>query len=169
VFLSNEEDALRDVRAFLHGLQQRMTRAGKTAAILIAVLMIALTAIVFALFHGYFDRGKFEIRNAQWSESGQVAMLVERSDHQALSSDVYFVLIGNHLFSPRELRQAYHSPDVFFAAAADCLTLHWSDSHNLTVTCAGGSINRDHIEVQRRQSGDVNISYVNIPDSDVTR
>jgi hypothetical protein len=146
-----------------------MTKAGKTIVIFIAALVTTLVVIVLALFHGYFDRGKFEVRNAQWSTSGQVAVLAERSDHNALSSDIHFVLIGDHLFSPSELRRAYYSPAVIFATAGECLTLRWRDTHNLAVTCTDGSIDQAHINVQQRRSGDVDISYVNIPDRDAIK
>jgi hypothetical protein len=53
----------------------------------------------YALFHGYFDHGQFEIKQFQWSSTGQVAMLAERSDHEALGGLEYYVLIGNHLFT----------------------------------------------------------------------
>jgi hypothetical protein len=95
-----------------------MTKVGKIAGILIATLTVALVASLIALFHGYFDQGKFEILDAQRSTSGQIAMLAERSDHQAMSSCVHFVVVGDHLFSANELRHAYHSSAVIFSAAA---------------------------------------------------
>lgn len=141
-----------------------MTKAGKRVVILVAGLVCALVMIVCGLFHGYFDRGQFEVKNAEWSPSGRVALIAERSDHGALSSDIYFVLVGDHLFSSTELRHAYYGPAVIFAAAAeDCLALRWKDPRNLVITCGNGSIDRSHINLQRNQVGDVIVSYVNIP------
>jgi hypothetical protein len=123
-----------------------------------------LTVTVYALFHGYFDPGSFEIDQTEWSPSRQVAIVAKRSDHQALSGDQYFVLIGDHLFSARELRHACYSRVVIFRADSSCLTVRWKDSHNLVVTCNGEAIEADHIAVQQHRSADVTVSYQDIPD-----
>jgi hypothetical protein len=123
----------------------------------------AVVAIVFALFRGYFDHGKFEVTKMEWSSSGQLAIVARRSDHEALSGDAYFVLIGDHLFSPTELRRENYSHAVIFSTSRDCLTLRWEDSDNLVVTCGDSSIEPGSINVQQRRSGQVAISYVNIP------
>ncbi len=77
-------------------------------------------------------------------------MIAERSDHEALSGDVFFVLIGDHMFSPTELRSAYYENRVIFAADADCLSVRWSNPHNLAVMCSDGSIDPSHIGVRKR-------------------
>jgi hypothetical protein len=40
-----------------------------------------------------------------------------------MNSDIYFVLVGDHVFSASEMRRAYYSGDVVFAAANDCLSV----------------------------------------------
>jgi hypothetical protein len=142
-----------------------MNRVNKVGVSVACALGIGLVVATFALFHGYFDHGLFEIKQTDWSSSGNVAILAKRSDHQALSSDVYFVVIGNHMFSATELRNAYYGPHVIFAAASDCLRIRWNDPHNLTVSCHDGLLDTSRIEnIQQHQSGDVAIVYVNIPD-----
>ena len=131
---------------------------------LVSALAVALLAIAWALFHGYFDRGRFEVKETSWSSSGRVAVVAERSDREALSSYVYFVLVGDHVFSPSELRAAYYRHRVVFAAASDCVSVRWSDTHNLTVMCGNGAIDAEHIELQQRKTEDVAITYINIPD-----
>jgi len=131
---------------------------------LVCALGLALVAIAWALFHGYLDRGRFEVKETSWSSSGLVAVVAERSDREALSSYVYFVLVGDHVFSPSELRAAYYRHRVVFAAASDCVRIRWSDTHNLMVMCNNGAIDADHIELQQRKTGDVAITYVNIAD-----
>jgi hypothetical protein len=130
-----------------------------TVGTLAAVVLI----LVIALFHGYFDPGRFEIKDAQWSSSKQIAVVAERSDDQAMSSYSYFVLIGDHVFRPTELRHAYHSSARVFAADRSCLALHWKSPRSLRVTCADGSINPGDIDVQKRWVGDVEIVYKGIP------
>jgi hypothetical protein len=126
-------------------------------------LVVSLGLALYALFHGYFDHGQFEIKQTQWSSSREVAMVAERSDQEAMSGYTYFVLDGDHPFSPAELRLAYHSGAVIFAAASNCLTLHWDGPNKLVVTCSESSIPLDQINVQKLRSGEVNISYTNIP------
>jgi hypothetical protein len=146
--------------------QDAMSKRKKALAGGMCALGVALLLAVFALFRGYFDQGRFEVKEATWTPSGpaRVALVAERSDHQALSSDVYFVLIGDHVFSPTELRIAYYSQHALFAAASDCLSARWADPHNLAVMCRDGVVDSNHIEVRKRQVGDVAITYVNIPD-----
>jgi hypothetical protein len=139
----------------------------KVGIVMVSVVAVTLAAITLALFYGCFDHGQFEVEEANWSPSApaRVAVVAKRSDHQALSSDVYFVLVGDHVFSPRELRTAYHGDHVLFAAASDCLSVHWTDAQNLTVICRDGNIDSNHIEVLKRKTGNVAVTYVNVANS----
>jgi hypothetical protein len=128
----------------------------------VCVAITSLVLLIYVWFHGYFDPGLFEVKQVQWSPSKQVALLAERSDHHALGGLTYFVLVGNHLFSPAELRHAYHSNAVVFAAMSRCLTLHWEGPNRLVVACNGSYVGQEYIDVEKRQSGEVAISYVNI-------
>jgi hypothetical protein len=130
-----------------------------------AIVATALVALVFGLFHGYFDHGRFEVKEAVWSQSGRVAVVAERSDHEAMSSDVYFVLIGDHVFSPPELRIAYYSSNVLFAAANPCITAQWNNPNSLTVACLRGFVDSSRIEVQRRLASGVAVTYLNIAEA----
>lgn len=141
----------------------RMSKITKIVAFAVCAVVVGLIITVYALFHGYFDRGRFEVKQAEWSPSRQVAVVVKRSDQEAMSSYIYFVLIGEHLFSQSELKYAYHSDAVIFAAARSGLTLHWERSNKLVVECNDSSIRPDHIDVQKWHSRGVAISYTNIP------
>ena len=66
------------------------------------------------------------------------------------------------MFSPSELKLAYHSDTVIFAAANNCLTLHWEDPNKLVVACKDSSVTPDQIDVQKRQGKETAISYKNI-------
>jgi hypothetical protein len=139
-----------------------MARTKRIAAT-VCTLVAVLVAGSYLLFHGYFDPGKFEIKTVQWSASKKVAVVARRSDNQALNGDEYFVLIGDHLFSETELRHALHSDKPVFSADRDCLTLRWNDPHDLVITCDDKSITPADINLQQHRSGEVAISYVNIP------
>src|SRR5215472_4391428 len=119
---------------------------------------------VYALFHGYLDHGLFEVKQVEWSPSAprRVAIVAERSDHQAMSSNVYFVLVAGHVLSATELRRAYHSDDVVFAAASPCLNVSWKDPSQLVVSCPNGTIDSAHIDVRKPAADNVAITYVNI-------
>jgi hypothetical protein len=134
--------------------------------ILIFVLVV-LAVGWYALFHGYFDHGLFEIKQVEWSSSTprRVAVVAERSDHEALGGLEFFVLINDHVPSPTELRFANHSDHVIFSAASDCLSVSWMDSDHLLISCRDGTIDSAHINVRKERADDVSIAYVNIAHS----
>jgi hypothetical protein len=89
-------------------------------------------------------------------------MLAERSDHEALGGLEYYVLIGDHLFNPIELRHSYYSKAVIFNATSDCLTIRWDGPDRLIIRCNGSTIDKDHISAQKQQIGKTTIAYENI-------
>jgi hypothetical protein len=146
-----------------------MTKVSKIrlGALFVVGLVLLLATTTVALFRGYFDHGQFEVQEANWSSStlARVAVVAKRSDHQAMDSDVYFVVIADHVLSPTELRMAYHSDQVDFAAANDCVSVRWIDPHNLEVSCRHGTVDSQHIDVLKRKTGNVAITFVNVADS----
>jgi hypothetical protein len=128
----------------------------------VAAVAVVVSAGLYALFHGYFDHGQFEVLRVQWASSHQVAMVARRLDHEALGGLEFFVLVGSHLYTPSELRHAYYSDAVVFSTSNDCLAVHWDAPNRLTITCDGLALGRDDINVERRQVGSVAISYQNI-------
>lgn len=139
-----------------------MTTALRVTGVAACVIVLSLTGIIYAWSHGYFDRGHFEIMQSQWSSTHQVAMLVERWDNQSLGGLDDFVLIGNHVFSPVELRHAYHSNAVVFAAESNCLALQWDGPNRLIISCKGSIVDGGHINAQKQRAGGIAISYQNI-------
>ncbi len=125
--------------------------------------MIFGVGLLYGLIHGYFDHGQFEVKQVRWSPAKQAAMVVERSDQQALSGYTYFVLIGDHVFSPSELRHEYHSSAVVFAAANSCLNLHWQGPSTMVIACNGKGLTREHVDVKKNQSRGIAVLYDNIP------
>jgi hypothetical protein len=140
-----------------------MSRSLKIGAAIVLAVGMALAVAVYALFQGYFDRGKYEIVLVQRFSPDQFAVVAKRCDNDALNGDINFVLIGDHLFSPPELKRAYYARESVFGTDADCLTLRWENATELVVSCVGSSIKPGHIDFQHRRSGQISISYVNIP------
>jgi hypothetical protein len=141
-----------------------MTKGRRITVGLLAACGIVLVFAWELLFHGYFDPGRFELKSEAWSDSGQVAMVSKSSDDAALDGDDYFVVTGDHVFTPTELRHAYHSSATVFATNIDCLAIRWLSSTHLEVSCNDASIDRGNINAQLRRYNGIDISYVNIPE-----
>jgi hypothetical protein len=127
------------------------------------LIVLALAGAVVVLFTGHFDGGKFEVIETNWTSPKLVAMVARRSDHDALSGDQYFVLVGDHPFSALELRYAYYHHGLIFRSDGACLTTSWKDAQTLVVSCHDGSIEAGAIAVEQRKKASVAVSYVNIP------
>jgi hypothetical protein len=139
-----------------------MSKTVGIALVMACAAVIALSTIVYGLFHGYFDQGDFRVLSVQRSSLGQLAMVAKRSDHEALNGDEIFVLLGDHIFSPVELKHALHGPSVIFSTDRDCLTLKWQDPHNLVISCLGDAIVAGEINRQQHHRDNVVFSYTNI-------
>ena len=141
-----------------------MRQYSKTSSVAVGFIAILAIASLYGLFHEYFDHGQFEIKQFQWSSTNQVAMVAERVDpNEALGGLEHYVLIGDHLFTPAELRRSYYSNAVVFSAGiGDCLTVHWDGPNRLMIRCNGLAVDREHINAQRQQIGNIAISYENI-------
>jgi hypothetical protein len=140
-----------------------MRRQGQLIIAALAVLLIGFVWCVYALFHGKFDHGSFEVAQTDSFSSTQLAVVAKRSDHEALSGDQYFVVIGDHPLSAANLKRAYYHDGVVFRAGSTCLSVRWASAHELIVSCGDHSIRADQIAVRRTQIGDVMVSYEGIP------
>jgi hypothetical protein len=139
-----------------------MKRSLKLSAIVASVVAVLCVVGIYALFHGYFDHGRFDVKQVQWSSSGKLAILAERSDNQALGGLTFFVVTGSHLLSPNELKHEYHSDAVIFAATTTCLDLHWQGPSRLIVECHGSYLNPEFIDTEKTHSAEIAVNYVNI-------
>ena len=140
----------------------RMRKASRIAAITVCAVIMTVSIAAYALFQGYFDRGLYEVKEVQRFSPTQVAVVARTSNHRALDGDIYFVLIGDHVFSPKELRKAYYKRGAVFATNRDCLTVKWQGSRRLVIDCIGSAITPDQIDVQHHQSGQIAVSYINV-------
>lgn len=139
-----------------------MRRKSKIVLGAIALLTCVFAALVYFLFNGYFDGGLFEVKQTVWCSPKQVAIVAERSDNAALDGYQFFVLIGDHVFSPAELKHLYHSDAPVFSAAAECLNLRWESQTSLIIECEGGVVDWRHINSQEWKRDRIEISYKNI-------
>ncbi len=129
-------------------------------------VVIALCAIGVWLalaFLGILDSGKFEIVQSQKVSEGHIAMLARRSDNTALSGDTYFVVIGSHLYTGRELKRAFYSSRPVFVAGRPGLDIYSATANVLTIECKDCGITKDLIEKQRFSDNSVIVRYVGFP------
>lgn len=146
-----------------------MSKAAKIIAIVSFAVSVAFVLAAYGLWRGYFDRGRFELLSAEWSDSHRLAMVAKRSDDSPLDGDQIFVLVSDHIFSPTELRHALHGPTVIFSADRDCLSVRWTDTHHLVISCQGEPITDGEINRQRFQSNEIAVSYSNIVNAEPHR
>jgi hypothetical protein len=136
-----------------------MRKLGTIVAISAAVL--ALLAV--ALFRGCFDPGAFEVKSVVRSTSGKLAVVARRSDHQAMNSDEYFVIVANEVPSAHDLKFALHSSRPVFSTGAPCVEARWQDSAHLVISCREGSIKKSDINGFRHRIDDVVVLFDGIP------
>ncbi len=139
-----------------------VSRMRRAIGLMVCVLVAGACCAIYALFHGYFDHSQYQIKQVQWSPQKKVAVVVRRSDNQALNGDEYFLLLGDRVFALEEAKHAYYGKQAVFGTNQDCLAIRWSDASELLVTCNGHSIGSDQIDVKKDHVGNVRIIYENI-------
>ncbi|HXU21140.1 MAG TPA: hypothetical protein VN788_11205 [Verrucomicrobiae bacterium] len=90
-------------------------------------------------------------------------MLARRSDNTALSGDTYFVVIGSHLYTSRELKRAFYSSRPVFVAGRAGLHIYPATPNVLTIECEGCGITKDLVEKQRSSDDGIIVRYVGFP------
>lgn len=68
------------------------------------------------------------------------AIVAKRSDNEALNGDDYFVFVADHIYSPQELKLAWHRSPIIFRANRDGLEVHWAGPQQLVIQCRGCQI-----------------------------
>jgi hypothetical protein len=137
-------------------------KTAQKVTLAIGLMAVLATAAVYALFYGYFDRGHYEVLHTEISPTGKVAIVAQRSDDQALGGLEYFLVIGDHIYSPRELRHALYSRGVVFSAGMNCFTASWDSATQLTVDCHNDTIPAGEINIELHQFQGTTILYKNI-------
>jgi hypothetical protein len=137
---------------------------GRIVMVLSLAIVVAIAGLFTLDFRGYFDQGTFELLQYQTSPNGKIAMLAKRSDHEALSGDIYFfVVIADHVYSPKELRFAEHSSRLVFAAALNGLHLRWNGPSELVIACESCGTTKNYVDNERYSDDGISIRYVGFP------
>jgi hypothetical protein len=129
----------------------------------IAVLCVAVVLFFFLDFRGNLDRGNFEVLRTVKNSDNKIAIVARRTDSEAMSSDLYFVFVGDHVYSPKELRLAVHRTHMIFRADRDGLDVRWAGPQQLIIECKNCEITKDDIDEQRFRSGNISVQYLNFP------
>lgn len=131
----------------------------------IAFVCVGVTIWFVLIFRGNLDSGKFETLRSTANSEGTIAITAKRSDHAAMRSDDYFVVLANHPYSPDELRHVYYRDNLrtVFSANRDPGTITWTGVHELLIDCSSCAIRSENINVKRTFVGEFHIRYLNFP------
>jgi hypothetical protein len=118
---------------------------------------------VLGCYAGVSDSDTVEVVQTTYGSPNRVAMLVERSDHAALSGNTFIVFVADHPYSLPELRRRLYALPMVFMVDRDGIVLRWSSPNELTIQCQDCAITRDMIQKQRFSDNGVAIRYVGFP------
>jgi len=133
---------------------------------IIASIAVCCVATVWLFLFGYkgiATSENVEILQSESSSNGRTAMLVERSDHAALSGNTLFVFIDDHPYSIPQLRKTLYSLRPVFRVGGSGIAIHWSGQTELTIECNGCGMTKDVIELQKFAQDGLSIRYVDFP------
>jgi hypothetical protein len=137
----------------------------------VIALSVIATAVTFpAFFFYHYDRGEFtEVQRVVSPNHLRTAILARRADRQALSSDNWFLLVGEkRSYNQDELSRAFHYRTYSFEDTHESpgnLHLDWGSDANLVVTCSPCEAVPLGVERKRATAGPVHITYVGLPES----
>ena len=121
------------------------------------------TSFLSGCYQGVANSEKLQILQIAYGAPNRVAMIVERSDHAALSGSTFFVLISDHAYPMSELRKRIYGLDPVFVAGREGLDIHWSGPNELEIECHSCGITPDIVEKQLYSKIGVAIRYVGFP------
>jgi hypothetical protein len=103
------------------------------------------------------------VRNVTSPDSALSALLVQRRGHDALSSDVYYVLLlDSHDVTPN-LPRAIHDKPILVATHAQGLVLEWSGPRKIDLICDGCGITKIDVIERNEKRDSVDVGYVGFP------
>ena len=114
-------------------------------------------------YQGVSNSEILQLVEVQTSPSNHVAMLVERSDHAALSGNTFFVFVSDHAYPLPELRQHLYALHPVFKAGLGGLSIDWSKPNELTIECHSCGDTKNIIETQMFAQNGVVIRYAGFP------
>jgi hypothetical protein len=103
------------------------------------------------------------MKNANSPEGRASALLVRRRGHDSLSSDVYSVILIENKYKMPSLSKATHDKPVLVATNGEDLGIQWSDTHTLSIVCAGCGIRPIDIIEKKAIVNTVKVAYIGFP------
>lgn len=107
------------------------------------------------------------VRTAEPTGGISSALLVRRRAHDALSSDVYYVLIVDKDYRASTLAATVHSEPVLVATKAQGVLLEWLGPNDLAITCSKCGLNKIDVIERRTNWKSIRITYTGFPDGAV--
>jgi hypothetical protein len=140
----------------------RMKRSKRIAKWLAIALICAIGIWGILAWLGVLDTAPYSVTQSVVLSPDRIAMVGLRSDEAAMIGYEYFVVIGDHVYSPSELRRSFHSS--VFSTGLGSFTLEREGPNQLLIRCAANcSITKDIVEIQKFSKGDIAIRYVGFP------
>ena len=136
--------------------------SSRFGATILVTAGIAVT-LLGGCYQGVSQSEIVQVIETQTSPSNHVAMLVERSDHAALSGNTFFVFVSDRVYQLPELRQHLYALHPVFRAGLGGLSISWAGPNELTIRCHGCGDTKNIIETQLSAQSGIAIRYVGFP------
>ena len=129
----------------------------------IVVTIAFAVSLLGGCYQGVSNSEIVQVIETQTSPSNHVAMLIERSDHAALSGNTFFVFVSDRVYQLPELRQHLYALQPVFRAGLGGLSIDWSGPNELTIRCHGCGDTKNIIETQLFAQNGIAIRYAGFP------
>ena len=97
-------------------------------------------------------------------KSALSAMLVRRRSHEALTSDVYYVLVVDEGYNLSDLAKTAHSDDpVLVATSAETVRIRWVDDIHIELICDQCGITKIDVMEKKEKLKSIEIAYKGFP------
>ena len=141
----------------------KSSRVLSGAALALLSLCIFPGLLLVGCYDGVGRSESVDVLQTEYSTHKRVAMVVERSDHAALSATTLFVFLDDHAYPLNELRQHLWGLDPVFRTGSTGITIHWSGPDELTVQCNQCQDTSDIVQERKASDNGVTIRYVGFP------
>ena len=132
----------------------------KKALITLSLVTVVSCAIVFV---GCDSADYTIVRNVVSPDNALSALLVQRRGHDALSSDVYYVLLVNSHQPMPSLPRAIHDKPILVATHAHELVLKWSGPKRVDLICDSCGIKKIDVIEKNEKWDSVDVAYIGLP------
>ena len=110
-------------------------------------------------WHGVARADQVDILETATASSGRIAMLIERSDHAALSGSDVFVFLTDHPYTVSELRKSLYAFEPVLHVGDPRLSLKWISGSELEIRCGACDVSPETITERKNAQAGIKIRY----------